>query len=297
MKKELLWRHHLRRILLLGLIIIASIGCAGNDGDDNNNVPAGLNLPIADAGPDQEVFTNLPVTLDGSGSSSADSATLTYSWSFKRPEDSMALLSDPSSSNPTFIPDVNGTYEIRLIVNDGTNDSAPHTAMVEASPIYAYGFEEGLGDWSIEGNPTWEVGTPDYGPDGPYSGSSCAGTNLNGPYPIISLSWLKSPSIELPEIEAGDKFYLNFFHWFEFAIFTTGKVYMSREISSDVWSDWELLKDATYTNVSPKWSKAVQVIEMPDDHIVKRVRFKFQLASFGLLNLAGWYVDDIEISF
>jgi len=303
MKYGIFWKSHLRRILFLGLIVAVCSGCAGSDSDDDNNIPAGNNLPIADAGPDQDVFINSLVILDGSGSNSPNNETLTYSWSIKSPEGSSAILSDPIIENPTFTPDVSGTYEISLIVNDGTYDSAQDTVKYEASPIFSNGFEEGLGDWSIEGKPTfitWEVGTPDYGPEGPYLGSSCAGTVLNGPYPTKLFpyqSWLISPSIALPEIEGVNQIYLTFFHWFEFATFSNGRVYMSMEITPYVWGEWELLKDATYTGVSTEWSKVIQGIEIFDYNPDKRIRFGFQLS--GGLNLfrAGWYLDDVKVSF
>ncbi|HVP79336.1 MAG TPA: PKD domain-containing protein [Thermodesulfobacteriota bacterium] len=84
------------------------------------NVP-----PNANAGPDQNVVTGNTVQLDGSRSSDPDNGplSLSYLWSFlTRPAGS--LLSDNhianrSMPNATFIPDVNGLYELRLTVSDG----------------------------------------------------------------------------------------------------------------------------------------------------------------------------------
>jgi len=311
MKSGILWKLYLRRILFLGLIVIVCAGCAGSDSDDDNNIPAGDSLPIADAGPDQDVFINLQVTLDGSGSSSVNNDTLTYNWTVIPPEGSTAKLSNPSIENPTFTPDISGSYEIGLIVNDGTDDSLQSTAMYVASPIYLYGFEEGIGSWLIEEELVllmWEVGAPDsldYGPDGPYSGANCAGTVLNGPYPNRLLpfkSGLISPSIQLPDIEPVehvDKIYLSFFHWFEFDLANTGIVYMSWELSPDVWGEWEQLEDANFSGEVTEWSEVIAAIEISDYSPDKKLRFKFELsAGFHFLaNRAGWYLDDIEVSF
>ncbi|MCK4986671.1 MAG: tandem-95 repeat protein, partial [Desulfobacterales bacterium] len=92
-------------------------------------------VPVAHAGQDGTVTVGDAVTLDGSGSGDADENTLNFSWSFAvTPEGSSAALSDLSVVNPTFTPDIIGTYEVQLIVNDGTADSSPDRAMIIAEP-------------------------------------------------------------------------------------------------------------------------------------------------------------------
>jgi alpha-tubulin suppressor-like RCC1 family protein len=89
--------------------------------------------PVADAGPDQKVSTGAVVTLDGSGSSDADGDPLTYSWSLaSAPGGSAAALSDPTAASPTFIADLEGTYVVSLVVNDGSVDSPADTVQIEA---------------------------------------------------------------------------------------------------------------------------------------------------------------------
>jgi len=78
--------------------------------------------PMADAGADQNVVVNTLVTLDGSASSDADGDQLTYSWSISSmPNGSSAVLTNETTVNPTFTPDLEGSYEIALMVNDGTD--------------------------------------------------------------------------------------------------------------------------------------------------------------------------------
>lgn len=57
----------------------------------------------------------------------------TYQWTIKKPEGSSATLSSTSTSNPTFTPDVAGSYIATLVVNDGVADSEPVTVTVTAS--------------------------------------------------------------------------------------------------------------------------------------------------------------------
>src|SRR5690606_21126580 len=59
---------------------------------------------------------------------------LTYTWSLTGP-DGITETSGPSSSPllPPFVPDVAGAYIGTLVVNDGTNDSAPDTVTITAT--------------------------------------------------------------------------------------------------------------------------------------------------------------------
>jgi hypothetical protein len=119
-------------VIALGLATI--VGSNGGNGGDGDNGGATNNAPVADAGLDQNVSTGSLVTLDGSGSSDADSNTLTYSWSFtSKPTGSNATLSDSTIVNPTFMADVAGTYLVSLVVNDGTADSVADTVTITAT--------------------------------------------------------------------------------------------------------------------------------------------------------------------
>jgi chitinase len=91
-------------------------------------------LPVADAGPDQEVEVGEVVTLDGSGSSDATGDTLTYAWTLTSvPESSTATLTGATTVSPTFTADLTGEYVASLVVNDGTNDSAADTVTITAT--------------------------------------------------------------------------------------------------------------------------------------------------------------------
>ena len=69
--------------------------------------------------------------LDGSGSRDADGDTLTFKWSFiSKPDGSIAVLSSKTTAKPTFKIDDAGTYIVQLIVNDGTDNSAPDTVTI-----------------------------------------------------------------------------------------------------------------------------------------------------------------------
>jgi hypothetical protein len=91
---------------------------------------AGNLPPVANAGSNQAVNVGQLVTLNGSGSTDPELQSLTYNWAFtSRPTGSTATLTNPTAVNPTFSPDVAGNYVVRLVVNDGTQNST-NTATV-----------------------------------------------------------------------------------------------------------------------------------------------------------------------
>jgi K319L-like, PKD domain/PKD domain len=90
------------------------------------------NPPVADAGPDQTVLVAKRVTLDGSASSDVDGDPLTFLWRISSlPPGSTAALSTQTAVTPSFVADVKGTYVVELVVNDGSEDSAPDNVVID----------------------------------------------------------------------------------------------------------------------------------------------------------------------
>jgi hypothetical protein len=97
-------------------------------------VAAANAIPVAHAGPAQNVSTGSTVTLDGSRSSDANGDRLTYAWSLTaRPAGSTAVLAGADSAAPTFVADVAGVYVATLTVNDGRASSAASTVTITAT--------------------------------------------------------------------------------------------------------------------------------------------------------------------
>jgi|GEM_PF-3786760 len=107
------------------LKLLVSDGVAQSKAFVNITVVGSNTAPVADAGGSQTVTTGNTVTLNGSGSSDADGDSLTYSWTFVLvPAASSLTTSDISGANSaiaTFVPDVDGTYRPKLLVQDGTD--------------------------------------------------------------------------------------------------------------------------------------------------------------------------------
>jgi len=71
--------------------------------------------------------------LDGSKSTSSDGSPLSYAWSFvSRPSGSSAQLVGADTVNPTFVPDIGGTYVAQLVVSANGVSSPRAVALVVA---------------------------------------------------------------------------------------------------------------------------------------------------------------------
>jgi hypothetical protein len=87
-------------------------------------LPAGAPAAVARAPAVAAVAT--AVALDGTASVDAEGDTLSYRWTLvSKPGGSTAAVADATSATAAVVPDVEGSYTLRLIVNDGALDSAP----------------------------------------------------------------------------------------------------------------------------------------------------------------------------
>jgi hypothetical protein len=117
------------------IVSLSSLSSCGGGADDVNssvdNTGNTNNAPIAEAGDNQNVTTGSSVSLDGNNSSDPNSDSLTYAWTLtSMPNGSGATLINSSSASPRFTVDVDGTYNVSLVVNDGTVYSSADTVTI-----------------------------------------------------------------------------------------------------------------------------------------------------------------------
>ncbi len=107
-------------------------------GAPEGEVPStqGNQAPTADAGEDQTVRVDAVVTLDASGSSDPDGDTLNYGWRQTSPSenpDDRMVLSDPTSSRPTFRAVRTGTFAFQVTVGDGRGGAASDEVQIKVN--------------------------------------------------------------------------------------------------------------------------------------------------------------------
>lgn len=115
--------------ILLFIAILFTFSCKK---DDVETIPARSEYaPTAEAGKLQSVITGNTVQLDGSASKGISSLNISFKWEIiTMPVSSSTNINNISISHPSFVADVDGTYKIKLIVNDGTINSAPDTVTI-----------------------------------------------------------------------------------------------------------------------------------------------------------------------
>ena len=112
------------------LVVKDSLGAVSSP--DTVKISTANSAPISDAGPDRSVIViGTEIPLDGSQSYDIDGDPITYLWTFvSKPAGSSASLAGADTTSPAFVADMQGTYEIQLVVSDRWAQSSPDTVTV-----------------------------------------------------------------------------------------------------------------------------------------------------------------------
>ncbi|MEZ5044096.1 MAG: choice-of-anchor J domain-containing protein [Saprospiraceae bacterium] len=164
--------------------------------------------------------------------------------------------------------------------------------------IFSDGFETGGSGWTVENQQVFAIGTPapGIGPGGGYNGSpNCAGTNLNGNYPVYSNSRLISPVIQLPSISATELLQIGFWHWWDFDDYSATGDVGTVQISVNNGA-WQNLSTVEFDNDSKVWTQFIADLTA---YPGSSVRIGFYFVSDYDNNPpyvgAGWYIDEVRI--
>jgi PKD repeat protein len=161
------------------------------------------------------------------------------------------------------------------------------TTYAQPQIIFSEGWESGWGSWWAD-NGVWGVGIPTAGPGAAHSGANCAGTVLDGNYPVNANTRLISPSINLPTLSGNEKLQLKFWHWFR-----TENENDQGVIQISVNSGaWQTISTPDFDGYSVLWTQYIADLSM---YAGSSIRFAFYFTSNGYAEDNGWYIDDITI--
>jgi len=121
------------------------LGLVVDDGADFSlpdllTVTAENTAPNADAGPDQSVTLGEQACLDGSAGNDPDDGPmpLTYAWTFLSVPDGSALTNadivGADTASPCFLPDLEGSYVLELLVSDGMSSDTDDALVAANTP-------------------------------------------------------------------------------------------------------------------------------------------------------------------
>jgi hypothetical protein len=94
-------------------------------------------LPVADAGLAQQVIVGDTAFLNGESSYDAEKKPLSYAWKLVgKPSNSALVLLETNQSKVSFVPDVTGSYQFELVVDNKqlTSTPSPTMVIVESAP-------------------------------------------------------------------------------------------------------------------------------------------------------------------
>lgn len=142
-------------------------GDTSSDPIDSANHDGNNTAPVADAGPDQEVEVSDVVQLDGAASNDPDGDEITYLWEFtSQPADSASTLVDERRPDAQFWADAEGTYVVRLTVDDGRLSSTDDVEILVTTPNGAPTADAGLDQTVAVGDTVQLNGSGSTDPDG-----------------------------------------------------------------------------------------------------------------------------------
>jgi len=101
--------------------------------DPNRQTLEDNTAPVAIAGDDITAAVLVAASLDGSNSSDPDGDPLGFSWQItQEPAGSLAMLSNPDTATPGFVPDVEGEFIVELTVDDGFGGTGTDSITINA---------------------------------------------------------------------------------------------------------------------------------------------------------------------
>lgn len=213
-------------------------------------------------------------------------------------QSSMTLLPNSWTNEPNITIENLNDGLLRALVSHG--DSESHffrIALQPPAPVFFDDMESGAGDWGVglregaTGTATvWEIGTPETASgliEGAFSGTQCWATDLDASYAPGALVTLRSPIIDLANVERPRL-------RFQYAVDSTEEVEGGRINFRDENGELLVVSDFVFWGKTEGWQAFDRPIpvEARDRKIV--IEFEFLSDELGP-NGEGWFIDDVSV--
>ncbi len=237
------------------------------------------------------------VTLTSGAFSAADTTSADGNWHLDGLyQGSYTLRASKEGYEDTLISEVTISYEETTSID---------LVLYPRVYIYFSDFDSDSGALFPSGN--WQWGKPQYGPSGAHSDSNLWATSLDGSYSNNSNSILDSPKLPIPN---SSKATLEFWHWYDCQDADGGNLKIS--VNGGDWQiidpedpypqGWVPLDNSgipgqrCYTGNHSFWEKAkVDLSPYLGEGDTAVIRWQF--GSNGSGTRAGWYIDDVKVSY
>ncbi len=161
-------------------------------------------------------------------------------------------------------------------------------------PIFGDDFESGVSEWFTgagpgdSGSTQWQLGMPQSGPGSASSGETAWGTNLEGEYGNLSRTFLRSPQIDLTDVERAS---LEFWYFLDADEAEGGQVSVLDANGDPLRAQLLIFPGESST---AEWRRSR--IPLPAEALGQTVIIEFEfLSDDNEPNGDGWYIDDVIV--
>lgn len=213
-------------------------------------------------------------------------------------QSSVTLLPNSWTTEPNItIENLNDGLLRALVAQDDTQNQFFRITLQPPAPVFFDDMESGAGDWVAglrEGATatatTWEVGTPETASgliEGAFSGTQCWATDLDSSYAPGALITLRSPIIDLVEVERPRL-------RFQYAVDSTAEVEGGRINFRDENGELLVESDFVLWGTSEGWQAFDRPIPVEARNRKILIEFEFLSDELGP-NGEGWFIDDVSV--
>ena len=181
-----------------------------------------------------------------------------------------------------------GIYRVSFAAPAGENGFY-RILSVPPPPLFFDDFESGAPGWTHGGaKDEWELGAPQTGPGGAFSGSSVYGTDLDGNFEPYTSAWLRSPVIDLSGVSIANLTFAEFHS-------VDADVNYHSVVVNIIEADSGAVIQEVFREAGTTGGWVQRSIRLAGEAAGGPVRIEFFLETDDFSPLPGFYIDDVRV--